>query len=78
MGGEELGGDAGVLAGDQVGRGELVQRAERHVLQVPDRRGDEDQPRRPSLLPRPAAGFTCRTPIARLGAAFTASGGAVA
>ncbi len=52
---EQLAGDAGVLAGDHVGRGERLQRPQRDVAQVADRGGDEVQsggePRRLDRLP---------------------------
>jgi hypothetical protein len=38
MAGQQLGGDAGVLAGDHVGGGEEAERAQCHVLGVADRR----------------------------------------
>ena len=36
--GEQLGADAGVLAGDHVGRGQQAKRAQADVLGIPDRR----------------------------------------
>ena len=40
---EQLAGDAGVLAGDQVGAGQGFERAHGDVAQVADRGGDEVQ-----------------------------------
>ncbi len=43
---EQLAGDAGVLAGDQVGAGQRFQRAQRDVAEIADRGGDDMQPGR--------------------------------
>jgi hypothetical protein len=36
--------DAGVLAGDQVGAGQRLQRPQRHVAEIADRGGDDIEP----------------------------------
>src|SRR5262249_19791883 len=41
---EKLAGDAGILACDQVGGGENLERAHGHVAQIADRSGDEIKP----------------------------------
>ncbi len=43
---EQFAGDAGVLAGDQVGAGERFQRAQRDVAEIADRGGNDMQPGR--------------------------------
>ena len=62
MGGKELSGYPGVLADDLIDMGQKLERPQRYVRQVADRRGDNVKPA--GRLRR----FTSRSGIARLGA----------
>ncbi len=64
--GEQLAGDPGVLAGDQVDACQERQRAQRDVVAVADRRGHDDQPFGRLPAGRIVARFTSHLRAARL------------